>query len=228
MMSADEVYRWRAAQRDDLTARRLAIAATRHRAWSAAITRNLLDGFVLLEQSVIGFFWPFRGEFDPRFAIRHWRERGAAVALPVVLGKGMPLQFRQWWPGAPVLKGVYGLPVPQGTTVLIPQALLIPPLGFDAQGYRLGYGGGYFDRTLAAMDPQPLKIGVAFESARIPTIHPQPHDIPMDFIVTETGVHRVSARGLVPLADAREAAAHAARILRERAGRFSSSARPPS
>jgi 5,10-methenyltetrahydrofolate synthetase len=83
-----------------------------------------------------------------------------------------------------------------GTQAVTPGALLIPPIGFDAQGYRLGYGGGYFDRTLASLDPQPLKIGVAFELSRIETIRPQPHDIPMDFIVTEAGIHRVGPGGL--------------------------------
>ena len=63
----------------------------------------------------------------------------------------------------------------------------MPLVGFDAQGYRLGYGGGYFDRTLAALARKPLTIGVGFEFARLPTIRPQPHDIPMDFIVTEAG-----------------------------------------
>jgi hypothetical protein len=77
-------------------------------------------------------------------------------------------------------------------------------VGFGSQGYRLGYGGGYFDRTLAEMTPQPLKIGVAFEVSRMPTIHPQPHDVPMDFIVTERGIHHVTKTGLVCIDDLRE------------------------
>ena len=94
--------------------------------------------------------------------------------------------------------GVLNLPVPQGTEILVPDALLIPPVGFDEGGYRLGYGGGYFDRTLAAMHPQPKKIAVAFEMSRISTIRPQPHDIGMDFVVTELGVYQAMPHGLVP------------------------------
>jgi hypothetical protein len=98
----------------------------------------------------------------------------------------------------------------------MPQALLIPPVGFDSQGYRLGYGGGYFDRTLAAMIPQPLKIGLAFELSRIPTIHPQPHDVPMDFIVTEVGIHCVNERGLERIDHACQASELASAIIRAR------------
>ena len=113
-------------------------------------------------------------------------------------------------------KGVFDLPVPDGTEVVRPEVLLIPPVGFDAQGYRLGYGGGYFDRTLAALSPQPLKIAVGFELSRIATIHPQPHDVPMDFVVTEAGIHAAGSGTLVRIDDPRDAAEEAARIVLER------------
>ena len=150
----------------------------------------------MLPRSVVSFYWPFKGEFDPRFAIHRLRQAGVRAALPVVLKKDTALEFREWWPGVATRKGVFGLPIPDGTDLLQPDVLLIPPLGFDAQGYRLGYGGGYFDRTLAAMPHQPLKIALAFELSAITTIRPQPHDIAMDFIVTEAGIHRVSPNGL--------------------------------
>ena len=107
-----------------------------------------------------------------------------------MVAKKAPQQFHEWWPGVAMVPGVFDLPVPQGTRVMTPDALLIPPVGFGPRGYRLGYGGGYFDRTLAAMTPQPIKIAIAFEVSRMQTIQPQPHDIPMDFIATERGVHR--------------------------------------
>ena len=113
--------------------------------------------------------------------------------MPSCCSATSPLQFREWWRGALMTRGVFDLPVPDGTELLTPQALLIPPVGFDAQGYRLCYGGGYFDRTLAALDPQPLKIGVAFELSRMPTIRPQAHDIAMDCIVTEAALYRFCA-----------------------------------
>ncbi|NDH51557.1 MAG: 5-formyltetrahydrofolate cyclo-ligase [Betaproteobacteria bacterium] len=205
MNRADAVGTWRRAQRSALGAQRMAAPADQRRGWSRTITTLLQQAFPMLGQSSIGFYWPFRGEFDPRFAIFGWRRLGAQAALPVVVRKDAALEFRAWWPGVATARGVYDLPIPQDTAVVRPDALLIPPLGFDAQGFRLGYGGGYFDRTLAAMQPQPLKIGVAFELSRMPTIRPQAHDIAMDFIVTEAGVHAVGENGLALLPEASQA-----------------------
>lgn len=204
MTVPEDIRQWRKAQRAELLARRRSISVEQHREWTAAITQLLVTGFPLLQRMTVSFYWPFQGEFDPRFAIHHFRQGGATVALPEVTQKAAPLQFRQWWPGIRVTPGVFDLPVPDGT-VVTPEALLIPPVGFDAQGYRLGYGGGYFDRTLAAMPSPPLKIGVAFELSRMATIHPQAHDVAMDFMVTEAGIHRVGKTGLERL-DPRHAA----------------------
>ena len=92
--------------------------------------------------------------------------------------------------------GVYGIPFPDGTEPVAPGAAIVPMNGFDEGGYRLGYGGGYFDRTLAALARRPVAIGTAFEFARLPTIEPQPHDIPMDFVVTEAGIYAATGAGL--------------------------------
>jgi len=213
MNDPEDIGQWRKARRTELLALRSAVSKSQHREWTAVITRLLVQGFPLLRSMAISFYWPFKGEFDPRFAIRHFRQRGATVALPEVVRKQMPLQFRAWWPGVSVAKGVFDLPVPEGTALVRPQALLIPPVGFDERGYRLGYGGGYFDRTLAAMTPQPLKIGVAFELSKIASIWPQDHDIPMDFIVTEAGIHGVGRDGLELIADPQRAAARASAIV---------------
>jgi 5,10-methenyltetrahydrofolate synthetase len=217
MTISEELQRWRAERREELIGRRLAATPEQRREWSERITRQLLDAFPLLRGGVVGFCWPYRGEFDPRFAIRRLRESGARAALPRVVARGAPLQFQAWWPGAPLRRGVLGIPVPDGTEPLQPQALLVPPVGFDARGYRLGYGAGYFDRTLAAAVPRPLAIAVGFELSRMPTIHPQPHDVPMDFVVTEAGVHRVGADGLARLDDPGEALRLAEDLLRGRA-----------
>ena len=198
MALPDDVKQWRKTKREEMLALREAMPPTRRRELNDTITRFVTRGFPQLETMTIGFYWPYRGEFDPRLAILHFRRAGARAALPEVIQKGAPLRFRLWYPSAPMTKGVYDIPVPE-TEVVRPQALLIPPIAFDAAGYRLGYGGGFFDRTLAAMSPQPLKIGVAFELSRIPTIGPQPHDIPMDYIVTEAGIHRVNAGRLEPV-----------------------------
>ena len=180
---------WRKETRAALLAQRDAIPLDERRRGDARIGEHLLAGFPQLASMIVGFYWPMKGEFDPRVAILRLREQGARAALPVVVQKGAPLKFREWWPGVETRPGVFGLPVPQGSPVVVPGACLIPPVGFDARGYRLGYGGGYFDRTLAALSPQPLKIGVARDLSRIETIRPQPWDIPMDCIVTESGVY---------------------------------------
>ena len=92
--------------------------------------------------------------------------------------------------------GAYDIPVPDNTDRVTVRAMVIPMIGFDKQGFRLGYGSGYFDRTLVAIMPRPLAIGVAFEILRVDTLHPQPHDVPMDFIVTEAGIYRSTINGL--------------------------------
>ena len=197
-LSADFKNR-RNAERAMLIARRLAATAGDHARWSALIEASLRGGFSALEGMIVGFYWPFQGEFDPRPFVTDLRGRGVRTVLPAVVAQGQPLEFREWWPGVAMSNGVYDLPVPDGTCVLTPDALLIPALGVGSQGDRLGYGGGYFDRTLAALHPKPLAVGLAFELSRIATIAPQPHDVLMDFIVTETGIEAAVAGGLMKL-----------------------------
>jgi 5-formyltetrahydrofolate cyclo-ligase len=189
------VIAWRRQQRRDLIARRLAIPAEERRRADHRIEQLLVAGFPMLDRLTIGFYWPFNGEVDPRVAVHRLRARGARTALPVVVEKRAPLEFRHWAPGVETVPGVFGLPVPQ-SPVVVPDVVLMPPVGFDGRGFRLGYGGGYFDRTLAGLMPQPLKIGLARDGSRIETIHPQPHDIPMDFVITEAGIHVAGPEGL--------------------------------
>ena len=188
MPLSPELTEWRRALRTALLERRMAVAPELHSSWNARITEVLIESLQVDRYGGVVRPWPVKGQFDPRFAMRVWRERGARTALPVVLGKAMPLQFRVWWPGMRTSAGVYGLPVPEEGEIVQPDIMLMPPVGFDAIGYRLGYGGGYYDRTLATLSPQPRKIGVAFELSRIETIRPQPHDIPMDCVVTQLGM----------------------------------------
>jgi 5-formyltetrahydrofolate cyclo-ligase len=200
-LSADLKNR-RNAQRATLIARRLAAPAADHARWSALIEASLREGFSALEGMIVGFCWPFQGEFDARPFVTDLRRRGVRAVLPSVVAKSQPLEFREWWPGVAMTNGVYDLPVPDGTSILTPDALLIPALGVDSRGDRLGYGGGYFDRTLAALHPKPLAVGLAFELSRIATIEPQPHDVLMDFIVTEAGIEAAVAGGLVKVSTA--------------------------
>ena len=160
--------------------------------------------------TVIGAYWPIKGEFDPLPALHRWKEDGELMDEPLRRRIGLPvidkvhktLSFHAWYPGCPMEDDAYGIPKPKDTELIVPTLLFVPCVGYGPGGYRLGYGGGYLDRTLAALPEQPLKIGVAFELSRMATIRPQGHDIAMDFIVTELGLYRVTPHGLARVDDA--------------------------
>jgi 5-formyltetrahydrofolate cyclo-ligase len=160
------------------------------------VLRDSICGeFPELRHACIGFYWPFKGEIDLRDVVRDFLALGAEAALPVVVEKQQPLEFWAWRPGMKLRRGIWNIPVPTEPNAVRPTALLVPLLGFAGAGYRLGYGGGYYDRTLAAMNPKLLTIGVGYEFGRLKTIYPQPHDIPLDAIVTEAGSVRFGYRG---------------------------------
>lgn len=129
-----------------------------------------------------------RGEFDPLPLVRSLIDKGWQACMPVVETPGAAMVFHGWAPDTPMTPGHFGIPVPVEKTLVTPDVVLLPLVAFDARGYRLGYGGGYFDRTLAALDPHPLTIGVGFELGRVETIHPEPHDIALACIATERGL----------------------------------------
>lgn len=215
METPADLKQWRREQRALLIARRTSFPPATRAGWCQAINDFLRQGFSPLRGLVVGFCWPYQGEADVRPGIQQWREQGSRIVLPAVVGRERPLEFREWWPGAPMQSGALGIPAPEGTPVLAPDAVLVPPVGFSEEGFRLGYGGGYFDRTLAALSPTPVTIGVAFELSRMSTIFPQPHDRPMDFIVTEAGIHAVVAARLRRI-DAAACAAQVAAIIAAR------------
>ncbi len=138
----------------------------------------------------IGFCWPIRAEVDCRPLVARLIAADWQAAMPTVAALEAPMEFRAWSPDAPMTADPYGIPVPATPATAIPDVLLLPLVAFDAAGYRLGYGGGYFDRTLAACAPRPLTIGVGFELCAVATIHPEAHDVPLDLIVTEGGIRR--------------------------------------
>lgn len=210
-----DINAWRKAQRETWIAWRCAVPAAQHAQWGQQMTNSLCALLPAPVRLVIGFCWPFKAEFDARFAVRHWREQGATAALPEVAGKGQPLRFRKWWPGAPMTRGVYDIPVPDGTPEVLPDVAIVPMNACDGRGYRLGYGGGYFDRTLAALQRRVVAIGVTYDACRVPTIFPQPHDIAMDLVVTETGVYAGGGEPLMPV-DLTAGAARVQDLLRQR------------
>ena len=167
-------------------AARNAMTDEEHRSASVAIHGRLASLLPVAAARCVGFFRPTKQEVNVLPTIERLLASGAMAALPTVTGKGKPLEFRAWTPKSAMTEGAYGILHPSAGEPVQPDLLLIPLLGFDEAGYRLGYGGGYYDRTLAALPLTPFTVGVGFESGRLPTIHPQPHDIPMDWIVTES------------------------------------------
>lgn len=191
-----EVERWRGQQRGRLLKARQSIDEDERGRLGAAVLDRVGEAFPGLSSARIGFYWPFKGEIDARGFVGGLVERGADAALPVVVEKDRPLEFWRWRPGAALQRGVLGIPIPESREPITPSAVLVPLIGYDEAGYRLGYGGGYYDRTLAALSEKPFAIGIGFTIGRLETIHPQPHDIPMDAIVTERGLIRTSEREL--------------------------------
>jgi len=136
------------------------------------------------QKGPLGFYWPVRGEFDPRNVVKDWLSLNTAnvACLPVIVKKNKPMIFREWFPGQPMTKGAFNIDVPdKKNRVLIPNILLVPTLGFNQKNFRLGYGGGYYDRTLAQFNA--FTIGLCFEHGRSSEIVEEQHDIPLDLII---------------------------------------------
>ncbi len=184
-MEAD-LTAWRRAQRARLLACRQTIPHDDRAAATALITAALDRLVAQRKPRAIGFYWPIR--LEPN--LLDWARAtaaagGPALCLPVVVTPKTPLEYWLWTPGSAMAKGFWNIPVPAERHPVLPDLIIAPLVGFDTANYRLGYGGGYFDRTLAAASPRPFAVGVGMEFALLDTIFPQPHDIPMDIILTE-------------------------------------------
>ena len=200
-MQADELKLWRKAERVRLLAARAALDQATLERCRLSIDAHLARLFPGLASAKLAFCWPIKGEYDARHLVRTLRELGALTALPVVVAPRQPLIFREWHPGTEMAIGPLDIPYPANSPEVVPDAVLLPMNGWDAAGYRLGYGGGFFDRTLVSLSKKPAVIGVAYEMAKIETIHPQSWDIPVDWVVTERGVYRRDQRTLTFLGE---------------------------
>ena len=183
VQQASDVARWRKAERSRLIALRGALPAEDRTLHTAAIVRKLDEMIAPRSNELVSVYWPIRAEPDLRSWMREACMRGLRVALPVAVALGQPMTFREWRPDAVMARGLWKIPYPAAGPEVLPTTVLAPLVGFDSHCYRLGYGGGFFDRTLAAMRRKPLVIGLGYPQLRIPTIFPQRHDMPMDWIV---------------------------------------------
>jgi 5-formyltetrahydrofolate cyclo-ligase len=156
----------------------------------AAQLRRVIDQH---DVACIGFYWPVAGEFDARKVMAQWLAVSDARegALPVVVQPHAAMAFHAWHADSPMKAGRYKIPVPEEERVIVPDLLLIPCVGFDADRFRLGYGGGYYDRTLAAWqaEKKPVTIGIAFEAGKCDALPRESHDMPLDAIVTESAIY---------------------------------------
>lgn len=168
--------------------------------------------------AVIGAYWPIKGEFDPLPALYRWQEdailsqesegnNGQAhagraeaatenianrsprkIGLPVVNKVHKTLTFHAWYPGCPMEEDAYGIPKPKDTEVIVPTLLFVPCVGYGPGGFRLGYGGGFYDRTLATLQPRPFTVGLGYSHGWLPELEPEPHDVALDAILNDKGV----------------------------------------
>jgi len=179
-----DVGRWRKAERERLIALRMAMPASERAALTGSIVAQLESLLATLTDPVVSVYWPIRGEPDLRDWMGALAGQGVRFALPVVVAPATPLEFRRWTPGCAMEHGVWRIPQPAERQLLMPTVAVAPLVGYDPACYRLGYGGGFFDRTLASLAPRALAVGVGYPELGLPTIFPQPFDVPMDWILT--------------------------------------------
>lgn len=185
----------RLAQRAALRQRRAALAAASRQRADAAIAGHLDTALKNVADACIAVFWPLAGEPDLRAWCAKRAAAGQRLALPVVVAAGKPLIFRAWSVEEVLVRDALNIPCPPDKGALQPDVIVAPCLGFDAAGFRLGSGGGYYDRTLQDPDSRPMLIGVAYDCLRLPSIRPQPHDVPFDMIISEERVYHGAGRG---------------------------------
>ena len=183
-VQARDVARWRKAERERLLAERSALTVE-YRAQQALAIAQALDRILASAPgTTVSVYWPIRAEPDLRPWMHARSQAGMRIALPVALALGQPLVFREWHPQVRLARGLWKIPYPADGAQVTPDIVIAPLVGFDGGCYRLGYGGGFFDRTLATLSPKALAVGVGYPSAALRTIYPQPHDVPMDWIVS--------------------------------------------
>jgi 5,10-methenyltetrahydrofolate synthetase len=175
--------------RSTLLASRTALAADQRALFARRIGEKILQWWRTEAATTLGVYWPMRGEPDLHQVYAELHAQGVQLALPMIVGDNSPMQFVAWTPGETLRKDRFGASVPLAENALVqPQALLIPCLGFNAECFRLGYGGGFYDRTLA-QEPRPRTLGVAYAFGEV-DFAAEVYDIALDIVMTEEGTFR--------------------------------------
>ena len=170
-------------------ARKAAYAARKeaHARGQGQAAEILADYLAAQAGAVLSGYMPMRSEIDPLPAMAAHR---GVVGVPVIPGPAMPLKFREWSPGCVLVAGEFGAPIPAEGAWVEPAVLIVPMLAFDARGYRLGYGGGFYDRTLELLRAKrpTLAVGFAYAAQEVDEVPIDSFDQPLDAVVTEEGV----------------------------------------
>jgi len=169
---------------------RIALHEKQKREAPLALARAGLDFTGLMPGLVVSGFFPHKSEIDTLPLLARLHSEGWITSLPIVQGERQPLIFRQWAPGEPTVAGIWDIPMPpEDAPEVKPDVLLVPLLAFDAAGYRLGYGGGFYDRTLACLRQKKniTAIGVGYSGQELPLVPRGVMDQPLDYILTEAG-----------------------------------------
>jgi len=187
---SDEKKRLRVQCRDT----RRGIASGDAEAAARSVARRVTTEIPLAPSAVVAGYWPFPDELDPRPVMTDLHAQGHVLCLPVVVAPHSALEFRAWAPGDSLVKAVFGTRVPHSDRLtLVPDVLLVPLLAFDRAGFRLGYGGGYYDRTLAALEPTgAISIGIGFAIQEIKRVPRDAYDRRLNWMVTETGTYQIA------------------------------------
>ena len=166
---------------------------------AARFLERLLDAVQFLPLATVSAYWPMSDELDVRPTMQSLHERGNRIALPVMLGPARPLLFRQWKPGQALQAAAFGTSEPPADApISVPEVLIVPLLAFDRKGYRLGYGGGFYDRTLAELRSvsKVQAVGAAYAGQEVDDVPREATDLPLDWIVTEEDVIRIGGAAL--------------------------------
>jgi 5-formyltetrahydrofolate cyclo-ligase len=178
----------KAALRRTAQARRAALRPEERTQAARAAAQHFAAHVNLAPREIVAVYWPIRDELDCRPVMALLVDAGQPLCLPVVVGSEAPLQLRLWASGAPLYPAGFGTLAPEEAAQLVePDVIVMPLLGFDRLGTRLGYGGGYYDRTLAILTKRPRLVGYAFACQEIDSVPRDPHDVPLDAVVTEAG-----------------------------------------
>ena len=187
-MADADIELTKSALRQRAREQRARIPADVHAEAAKSVAKHFFDAITLLPGAVVAAYWPIRDELDCRAVLTRLVDSGQPVCLPVVRGNEEPLELRLWEEGAALYPSGFGTLAPAETAPLAePDVILVPLLAFDKLGTRLGYGGGYYDRTLAVLGHRPKLIGFAFSAQELDHIPRLAHDVPLHAVITEQG-----------------------------------------